>query len=100
MPFDISRFSGYKIRNVDRDKHVKDTSGITYVFSPKSSFIEPQLAKQLVKPSYLSPNHCPLCRVGPFIADEDQIKHFKAKKHLQMLRLESDWQHWLNTFYS
>ena len=100
MPFDITRFSGYKIRNVDRDKHVKDTSGITYVFSPKSSTLEPQLAKQLTKPSYLTSNHCALCRVGPFIAEEDQAKHLKAKKHLQMLRLESDWQHWLNTFYS
>ena len=37
MPFDISQFDGYKIRNVDRDKHVKDTSGITYVFSLKQS---------------------------------------------------------------
>jgi hypothetical protein len=29
MAFNISEFPGYKIRNVDRDKHVKDTQGFT-----------------------------------------------------------------------
>jgi 25S rRNA (uracil2634-N3)-methyltransferase len=96
MPFDISRFSGYQIRNVDRDKHVKDTSGITYVFSPKHNN---ELSSQLTLPAYLNAHYCSLCRVGPFIADEDKSKHMAAKKHQQMLRLEQHWQQWLNEFY-
>ncbi|MBE0420937.1 class I SAM-dependent methyltransferase [Pseudoalteromonas nigrifaciens] len=97
MPFDISRFAGYKIRNVDRDKHVKDTSGITYVFSPKQ---HSELSCHLTLPHYLTPNHCPLCRVGPYMETEDENKHLNAKKHQQMLRLEHDWQQWLNAFYA
>lgn len=96
MAFDINRFSGYKIRNVDRDKHVKDTSGITYVFSEK---IVPELANILTKPKYLTANYCTLCRVGPFLADEDKNKHLTAKKHLRMLKLEQDWQVWLANFH-
>jgi 25S rRNA (uracil2634-N3)-methyltransferase len=100
IPFDISHFEGYKIRNVDRDKHVKDTSGITYVFSPKSlDKHTSELSSRLTKPAYLTSNHCPLCRVGPYVASEDEAKHLNAKKHQQMLHLESDWQQWLNEFY-
>ena len=100
IPFDISHFEGYKIRNVDRDKHVKDTSGITYVFSQKGiNTHTSELSSRLTKPAYLTPNHCPLCRVGPYMASEDEIKHLNAKKHQQMLHLESDWQQWLNEFY-
>ena len=50
-------------------------------------------------PAYLTSNHCPLCRVGPYVASEDEAKHLNAKKHQQMLHLESDWQQWLNEFY-
>lgn len=101
MPFNINKFKGYKIRNVDRDKHVKDTSGITYAFSPKKSDKQdPALMAALTKPVYLTPNHCPLCRVGPYMAEEDETKHKQAKKHLQMLALEADWQYWLNSFHA
>ena len=95
MPFDITLFSGYKIRNVDRDKHVKDTSGITYVFSPSENN---QLRPKLTYPNYLTDNHCALCRAGPFCFEEDQKKHFNGKKHLQMQSLENDWQQWLKNF--
>ncbi|MDP2636389.1 MULTISPECIES: class I SAM-dependent methyltransferase [unclassified Pseudoalteromonas] len=96
MNFDITQFPGYKIRNVDRDKHVKDTSGITYVFSPEQNNA---LCNVFSYPSYLTKNHCGLCRAGPFCFDEDKQKHFKAKKHQQMLKLEADWQQWLTQFY-
>lgn len=101
MQFDITRFAGYKIRNVDRDKHVKDTSGITYVFSPKDINAHAyELARNISKPAYLKTNYCSLCRVGPFHAIEDESKHLAAKKHQQMLAFERDWQQWLTTFYS
>lgn len=93
--FDISQFPGYKIRNVDRDKHVKDTSGITYIFSAKTPC--EKLQSKLTKSVYLSnPNYCALCRVGPYMAEEDKIKHLQSKKHQQMQQFEEDWQTWLN----
>ncbi|MDQ9091592.1 class I SAM-dependent methyltransferase [Pseudoalteromonas haloplanktis] len=95
MPFDISSFPGYKIRNVDRDKHVKDTSGISYVFSPKKV---PELKSKLTIPTYLNSDSCALCRVGPFHCEEDKQKHLLAKKHRQMLAFEADWQAWLAQF--
>lgn len=96
MNFDIKQFPGYKVRNVDRDKHVKDTSGITYVFSPiKNS----ELCDTLSYPSYLTANHCDLCRAGPFCFEEDKQKHVNAKKHQQMLKLEADWKQWLTQFH-
>ena len=95
MPFDISLFPGYKIRNVDRDKHVKDTSGISYVFSPKEV---PELKSLLTIPVYLNEDSCGLCRVGPFHGEEDKQKHLLAKKHQQMLVFEADWQAWLEQF--
>ena len=95
IPFDISKFPGYKIRNVDRDKHVKDTSGITYVFSPNSNA---DLKSILTYPDYLTDNHCALCRAGPFHGKEDHQKHINAKKHQQMLVLEHEWKNWLTHF--
>lgn len=95
MPFDISLFPGYKIRNVDRDKHVKDTSGISYVFSPKAT---PEVKSKLTIPAYLDDHSCALCRVGPFHGEEDKQKHLLAKKHQQMLAFEADWQAWLAQF--
>lgn len=36
MPFHIEDFPEYQIRNVNRDKFVKDTKSFTYVWSPKA----------------------------------------------------------------
>ncbi|AOT10354.1 class I SAM-dependent methyltransferase [Pseudoalteromonas luteoviolacea] len=85
--FDITRFPEYKIRNVDRDKHVKDTRGISYFWSPKHN---ESLA--LTKPNYLMPSHCAMCRVGPFLTEQDKKAHFNSKKHKQMSKHENAWQ--------
>jgi hypothetical protein len=92
--FDIRQFGGYKIRNVDRDKHVKDTSGTTYVWSKKPN---PALSAQLVLPHYLQNNHCPFCRVGPFMTDKDKDAHMNSKKHQAMTRHQNDWFKYLET---
>ncbi len=92
MRFDISLFPGYKIRNVDRDKHVKDTSGITYVFSNKT---DSEVTPKLTKPAYLGDKYCALCRVGPYMAVADEDKHLLSKKHKQMEQFEQNWQAWL-----
>lgn len=98
MAFEIEKFPGYKIRNVDRDKHVKDTQGLTYVFSRK---INTELNNKLSKPDYLSnnglddnhlaDNYCSYCRVGPFYTEQDKQSHFDSKKHQKMAQYEQQW---------
>jgi len=88
MPFEIAKFPGYKIRNVDRDKHVKDTQGITHVFSRRLST---ELDCKLTKPKYLDDNYCGYCRVGPFHTEQDRENHRVSKKHQQMALFEQQW---------
>lgn len=92
-PFDINQFPGYKIRNVDRDKHVKDTSGISYVWSNKTTQNE---LSYLSQPDYLSANHCSFCRAGPFITEKDKIAHTNSKKHKNMSKHHTDWLNYLS----
>ncbi|CAM4203407.1 Rossmann-like fold-containing protein [Pseudoalteromonas byunsanensis] len=96
-PFDISQFPGYKIRNVDRDKHVKDTSGTTYVFSAKENLT---LQQQLHVPHYLQDNHCSFCRAGPFHSEADTQAHYNSKKHRTMLKHQQHWQRFLASYRS
>ena len=90
MMFDIEKFPGYKIRNVDRDKHVKDTQGITYAFSRR---VSTEFNNKLFKPEYLSENYCSYCRVGPFQTEQDKKNHLLSKKHQKLALFE---QLWLN----
>lgn len=96
MPFNINKFPNYQIRNVDRDKHVKDTQGNVYVFSQQP---QPQLAHQLKLPTYADPkqsdSYCRLCRVGPFFSAADKLDHAKSKRHQKMLGFEQQWQAFL-----
>jgi hypothetical protein len=93
--FDISAFPGYKVRNVDRDKHVKETKGITYVWSDNNHH---PLKAQLQKSLYQAPEYCALCASGPYHNEEDRIRHFQSKKHLNMINYEKMWQVLLNDF--
>ena len=95
MPFDIEKFPGYKIRNVDRDKHVKDTQGITYIFSRRAST---ELDDKMSKPNYLGDDYCPYCRVGPFYTEQDKQHHLASKKHLKMTVFEQQWLDDVGTF--
>ena len=87
--FDINAFPGYKVRNVDRDKHVKDTKGITYVWSDNQQH---PLAKQLNEALYQDEMSCSLCATGPYNNEQDKLKHESTKKHLNMLNYEKMWQ--------
>ncbi|MCF2859863.1 DUF2431 domain-containing protein [Pseudoalteromonas sp. SMS1] len=91
--FDITQFPEYKIRNVDRDKHVKDTKGISYFWSSKA---QPCHSTELQLPDYLSDTHCSMCRAGPFLTQRDRQAHSSSKKHKQMLNHENAWQDFLN----
>ncbi|WP_046006050.1 class I SAM-dependent methyltransferase [Pseudoalteromonas rubra] len=86
--FNINAFEGYRIRNVDRDKHVKDTSGITYYWSAKP---HARLRQSLNQPPYLTHNHCAMCRAGPFLSEQDKQAHWGSKKHAMMHKHEQDW---------
>jgi hypothetical protein len=86
--FNINEFPEYKVRNVDRDKHVRDTQGRTYVWSLNN---EHQLKKQLKEAIYQDKNCCTICRSGPFTTESDRQEHNASKKHQQMLDFEAKW---------
>ncbi|RRS09259.1 DUF2431 domain-containing protein [Pseudoalteromonas sp. J010] len=90
--FDISQFPEYLIRNVDRDKHVKDTSGVSYYWSINHSH---PITSKLQMPHYLAPNHCTICRAGPFVSEVDALSHQESKKHKSMQKHEDQWQLYL-----
>ncbi|MDN2661871.1 class I SAM-dependent methyltransferase [Psychromonas sp. 14N.309.X.WAT.B.A12] len=87
--FNIDAFPGYKVRNVDRDKHVKDTKGITYVWSDNS---EHTIKSQLSEAIYQGEAYCELCATGPYNNAQDKLKHQSTKKHLNMINYEAMWQ--------
>ncbi|KZN44714.1 class I SAM-dependent methyltransferase [Pseudoalteromonas luteoviolacea] len=92
--FNIDLFPDYKIRNVDRDKHVKDTRGISYFWSSKTDTAQ---TLSLAMPDYLSDSHCGMCRAGPFLTEQDKQAHYASKKHKQMSAHEKAWQAFLAT---
>ncbi|WP_354624990.1 class I SAM-dependent methyltransferase [Psychromonas sp. MME2] len=87
-PFNIDNFPNYRVRNVDRDKHVKDTRGITYAWSLHKNH---SLAKQLTPAMYQLNNCCSMCQVGPFINEVDRNKHNNSVKHKKMVEFEKLW---------
>ncbi|NQZ81566.1 MAG: DUF2431 domain-containing protein [Colwellia sp.] len=95
IKFEIEKFPGYKIRNVDRDKHVKDTQGLTYVFSRR---INTELDNKISKPKYLGDNYCSYCRVGPFYTIQDKQNHLTSKKHQKMALFEQQWLNEIDQF--
>jgi hypothetical protein len=104
MPFNIADFPGYKIRNVDRDKHVRDTQGITYVWSLESTektqpsfdkavFDKTLSDKQvlingLMAKSHQGEEYCEFCKAGPFVSASDRALHEQTKKHRLMQQYE------------
>ena len=86
--FEINQFPGYQIRNVDRDKHVKDTQGWSYFFSTHP---EHSIKSELELPiDYQS--GCPLCRVKHLSTTDEQAAHTHSKRHRDMLHYEQQWQ--------
>ena len=94
MPFDIEKFPGYKIRNVDRDKHVKNTQGITYVWSPKADSTDHNkaLLGVLEEKSHQGEGYCEICKAGPFVSASDKVLHEQTKKHQLMQQYEDQYE--------
>lgn len=92
MNFDIGNFPGYRIRNVDRDKHVKDTKGITYVWSPRpTTQVNQTLSSQLTQQPTLDGDCCHYCQAGPFTSAQHKQAHLSSRKHLRMQDFEQQW---------
>ena len=88
MNFEIANFPGYKVRNVERDKFVKDTKGTTYVWGKDNHhMISPELQPAV----YQDDNVCTACRAGPFTSPQDRPKHNRSKRHRQMMEFERLW---------
>lgn len=94
MTFNAADFPGYQVRNVDRDKFVKDTQGISYFWSPQA--MPAELEERLTPPQYTGEHYCPMCRVGPFGNPQDQQSHQLSKRHLRMAGFEQLWLDDLN----
>lgn len=90
-PFDIDRFSGYKIRNVDRDKHVKETNAFTYVWSDN-----PNSELPLTPFVSVGEQGCEICRAGPFTTMQERHSHHGSKKHKRMSDYHRQWLSYLN----
>ena len=89
MAFSTAHFPGYQVRNVDRDKFVKDTQGISYFWSQNA--LPTDLKALLTPPQYTDEHYCAMCRVGPFGNQQDRLNHQSSKRHLRMAGFEQLW---------
>jgi hypothetical protein len=101
--FDITKFPGYKVRNVDRDKHVKTTQGTTYIYS-RESIDTCKATLENNSDEYITynrksrvPEHktCQICRTGAFASERDKQLHLATKKHQKMYEYEQQWSSFL-----
>jgi len=98
VSFDIQQFPGYKIRNVDRDKHVKDTASVTYIWTLANNITgASDLFSDLTLPTPLfDENGCDICHAGPFASTEEKHNHLAGKKHNRMKMYDSQWKAYLD----
>ncbi|WP_199609710.1 class I SAM-dependent methyltransferase [Flocculibacter collagenilyticus] len=100
MAFDASQFIGYQVRNVDRNKYVKDTSGKTYVWTRESNQqLEPSLQLTITssqKRELMVDEHnsdsCIICNAGPFQSAKDKQAHLNTNKHSRLQRFDQLWR--------
>lgn len=97
-PFDIKQLPGYKIRNVDRDKHVKDTESLTYVWTTRDNrqAAFERIPSLTPPPELFGENGCDICHAGPFASAQEKHQHLAGKKHKRLSDYNSQWQHYLN----
>jgi len=93
--FNFDDYPNYQIRNVDRDKFVKETQAISYFYSDKPQL---EMAQQLKTPQYChDDDYCVICRVGPITKEKDWNAHNASKRHRQMSHYEAQWQSTLDS---
>jgi hypothetical protein len=92
MNFKYESFPKYRIRNVDRDKNIKATEAITYVWGRKNiSALDGRLN---ISPKHLN-DHCSLCGKGPCANTEIQSKHENSKTHQRKMKYHTEWHNYL-----
>ena len=89
MPFNPGEYPGYRVRNVDRDKQVKSTAAITYIWTDNPQSID-ELDLVLPKPTH--PRHCPLCDVGPVEDEQDWRNHLNSRQHKRRAEYQQKWK--------
>jgi hypothetical protein len=97
IPFSIEQFPGYKIRNVDRDKHVKDTGALTYIWTRENPNQSVYKNFDLITPKteLFGNKGCDVCHAGPFATEQEKTEHLSGKKHNRMDVYDSQWQEYL-----
>lgn len=95
VPFAFTDFPGYQMRNVDRDKFVKDTASYTYIWrSVHNTQTLPAAIEQVVtppQPRESSQNRCNLCQAGPFHSQQEQNEHLASKRHQKLQGYQQRW---------
>ncbi|WP_434340412.1 Rossmann-like fold-containing protein [Motilimonas cestriensis] len=103
MPFSFEQFPGYQMRNVDRDKFVRDTASFTYVWQldlcleaiPAALAISLQANAPEIETDL---PYCELCQAGPFHSQQEQRDHHASKRHLKMQGFHQRWLEDLGLF--
>ncbi|MDC0602925.1 DUF2431 domain-containing protein, partial [Aliiglaciecola sp.] len=86
--FDIDEFTGYRLRNVDRDKEVKNTASKTYLWGAN---IPSEFTGVLPSPKHKQ-NYCCLCGKGPFNDESDRLAHQNSRGHKRLQHYEEAWR--------
>jgi len=97
-PFELSAFPGYLIRNVDRDKHVKQTKSFSYFWRRAGTDGQLPFETQQFQP--LTGDNCQLCLAGPFTTEQEKDGHMNSRKHKNMAKFAKDWQDYLYSQYN
>lgn len=85
-------FPGYQLRNVDRDKRVKATAAVTYVWGKGA---DETLLSSLSAVTLEKQNYCPLCQVGPMLTEQDIQAHLVSRLHKRKEKYERQWIEYL-----
>lgn len=86
--FQQAAFPDYMVRNVDRDKAVKDTQAYTYVWSLNS---EHAMKARLENYVQKGDRACDICRAGPFASNDEKIAHEQSARHIRMMKFNQEW---------
>ncbi|MDO6720467.1 DUF2431 domain-containing protein [Psychrosphaera sp. 1_MG-2023] len=90
--FDAGRFTGYTLRNVDRDKVIKGTKAYTYAWSPIEQHT---ISNQLIQNIDYTNTGCRYCKAGPFATEQEQAGHLNSARHKRMIDFEQEWRAYL-----
>ena len=88
MDFDLANFPQYRIRNVARDKEVKATEALTYVWGRKNIVALNTVLRKSTKHLI---DHCRLCGKGPFGSSKELSLHENSKTHKRKAKYQAEW---------